>query len=356
MVQLNSTSEIIDVNQADQFQSGRSQFECGYFACAMAKSMSKPGTAPTLTVAQVISDAESWYAQYDGSDAISNVNGMTTEQEYELLTQIGLHFQSTSTDVDTVKKWVAVGYPVIIGVYEAPIHDVALNANPYPWTPAGTHVILVTGLASGGNVLVRDSANCTNLYDPNSLRPGPRTYVASSLQLVSATVVVPPWMPRPTSGIPPTAPVQEIDDMSIDINSPGVGNYFTETDANHWTCKNNGKVLQFGVLAFYKQQGGLQRLGLPVSNEIPLATGASETRQHFERGAVFFDPTHKYDSPPGAGQVYYAHIYSGPAWDAVIAPYTTAPVDTAALVAAINGIADGVAKDVAIALVEAKKL
>lgn len=143
--------------------------------------------------------------------------------------------------------------------------------------------------------------------------------------------------------------------MSIDINSPGVGNYFTEHDAEHWTCKNTGKVLQFGVLAFYKAQGGLSRLGLPVSNEIPLATGAPETRQHFERGAVLYDPTHKYDSPPGAGSVYYAHIYSGVAWDAIITPITAplntqiatltnelqqvksaSPVDTAAIIASLK--------------------
>ena len=106
--------------------------------------------------------------------------------------------------------------------------------------------------------------------------------------------------------------------MAIDINSPGVAEHFTEVNANHWTCKSNSKVLQMGILDFYKAQGGLQRLGLPVSNEIAL-DASGNTRQHFERGALLYDPQHKYDNPPGSGSVYYAHIYTGPCWTAVTA-------------------------------------
>jgi len=202
---LNSHGEIVDVNEADQMQPAKTQFACGFFACAMAKSMAPVGSPPILSVAQIISDAEGWYAQYDGTDAITNTNGMSLPQLYNLLAQIGLHYQSTATDIATVKQWIQAGYPVIIAVTETSVHDLALgDSNPYPWTASGTHVILVTGVASDGNVLVRDSANCTSLYDPGSLRPGPRTYDAGKLVLVSATAVVPPWMPQPTSSTPPT--------------------------------------------------------------------------------------------------------------------------------------------------------
>lgn len=212
MVVVSKTGEVANFTEADQFQwaNGKplSQFECGFFAVAVCRSMAQVGKAPTLSAAQVIADAEQWYAQYDGSDAISNTNGMTTTQLYDLLHQVGLHYQATATDVNVVKRWLATGYPVIIAVTEASVVDLALmtaTKNPYPWKAAGTHVIVATGIASDGNLLVRDTANCTDLYNPNSLRPGPRKYDASKLQLVSATVCVPPWMARPASATPPVA-------------------------------------------------------------------------------------------------------------------------------------------------------
>lgn len=210
MVALSKSGEIGDFQEANQFQTARSQFECGYFAVAIARSMAQVGQAPTLTIAQVIADAESWYAAaYGGNNSASNTNGMSLQQEYDLLVQVGLHFQSTSLDINVLKKWLEVGYPVLIAIAETSVYDLALNRNPYPWQASGNHIIVITGVSSDGNVLVRDSANCTNLNDPNSLRPGPRKYQADKLSLVSATVVVPPWMPRPASSTPPAPlPVQ----------------------------------------------------------------------------------------------------------------------------------------------------
>jgi|SRR5579883_2905303 len=209
MVAVNQHGEVANFSEADQFQPAKTQFACGYFSCAIARSMARPGEAPTLNVAQIIADAEKWYAQFDGADTASNTAGMTEEQEYELLKQIGLHYQAIPTDITQVKAWVSAGYPVMIAVREASVHDLALDgANPYPWHPAGTHIILVTGV-QGNNVLVRDSANVTSLSNPASLRPGPRLYDAGKLQLVSATVVAPPWRPRPESeSAIPTADMQ----------------------------------------------------------------------------------------------------------------------------------------------------
>jgi hypothetical protein len=222
-VATNTKGEVIDLQEADQFQWSNgepfSQFECGFYACAMARSMAQPGEPATLSVQQIIADAEAWYAQYDGSDAASNTAGMTDEQEYELLEQIGLHFQAIAPDMAQVKAWVSWGYPVLIAVTEASVHDLALGgANPYPWTPRGTHMIFVTGVNSVGQILVRDSANCTSLSDPNSLRAGPRTYDASKLQMASATITVPPWRPRPVSATSlPTADMQIPDGWSDDM-------------------------------------------------------------------------------------------------------------------------------------------
>jgi hypothetical protein len=58
MVVVNPQNEVVDVQEADQFQPGKTQFACGYFAVAMAASMSQPGQSPTLNSNQVIANGE----------------------------------------------------------------------------------------------------------------------------------------------------------------------------------------------------------------------------------------------------------------------------------------------------------
>ena len=215
-VETTGHGEVVAVNEADQFQAGLSQYECGFYACAIALTMAKPGQAPKQSATQIIAEAEKWYAQYNGSDSASNQNGMTTAQEYALLEQVGLHYQEIATNISQVIAWVKAGYPILLSVTEASVYDLALGKNPYPWTAAGNHIILVTGATDSGYLVVRDSANCTSLGDPNSLRPGPRLYKAS-IQIISATVVVPPWRPRPASATAiPTADMQIPDGWSDD--------------------------------------------------------------------------------------------------------------------------------------------
>ena len=64
-----------------------------------------------------------------------------------------------------------------------------------------THIITATGVADGGmDFLVRDTANVG--------RPCPRTYAQEPLSIISATVFVPSWLPRPLSATKP-APLPE---------------------------------------------------------------------------------------------------------------------------------------------------
>jgi hypothetical protein len=153
---------------------------------------------------------------------------------------LSLHYQATATDIAVVRQWVRCGYPVIIGVAETSVFDLGLMKNPYTsWKPAGNHVILVTGVTAAGNLLVRDSANCENLYDPGSLRPGPRAYKAVGLVLVSATVIVPGvpnWLPRPAGPAPPTTAPEPI----IVSPPPPPPLAWSEDDLQIWSlCKPN---------------------------------------------------------------------------------------------------------------------
>lgn len=325
---LSQTGEVADFLDADQFQwrNGQplSQFECGFFAVALCKAMAEVGHEPSQT-AQVIAEAEAWYAQYDGSDAVTNTDGMSLPQLYELLAQVGLHYQAIATNIGVVKQWVGLGYPVIIAVTETSVRDLALgDANPYPWTPAGTHVIVVTGLAADGSVLVRDSANCTSLYNPASLRPGPRHYDAARLQLVSATVVVPAWLPRPASASPPATPLEESSMLTI----AQAAGFFEAIDDQHWRRKDRPEItIHTGLLAYYQSFGPavFAVLGLPDENEHPVLDKSGHAIPHTamqrcERGVLCYDPQHQVDGPPYAGDCYNLHIDNdGPGADPRVA-------------------------------------
>lgn len=204
-IPLSASGEVATFQDVDQFQPAKTQFACGFFSCAIVKAMGPVGQPPAQTVAEMIAEAEQWYAQYDGDNSPSNENGMTLQQLYNLIVQIGLHFQATRTDAHVLRAWLQLGYPIIVAGEETGFHDLALgDAVPYPWNPIFSHMIVLTGVTADGNFLVRDPANVSNLNDPHSLRPGPRTYDAQKLQLSSATVVVPPWKSRPPAGFDPT--------------------------------------------------------------------------------------------------------------------------------------------------------
>jgi len=118
---------------------------------------------------------------------------------------------------------------------------------------------------------------------------------------------------------------ERIDDMPppITITNPAVAVYFVQTGPTSWHCAKTGKVIQGAILSYYQTCGatalhGLLDLGLPVSNEIPL-DGKGNVKQFYERGVVFYDPGKIYDSPPGSGPVYHAHLYSGAGQDPEIA-------------------------------------
>jgi hypothetical protein len=114
--------------------------------------------------------------------------------------------------------------------------------------------------------------------------------------------------------------------MTISLAQPEVAHYFEQfgTDGRQWLCRQTSKVVQYGILAFYRSFGnsglcGLTFLGLPKSNETPIEripggqhlAGHGIVVQFFERAALCYDPTHLQDNPPGAGSVYLLHLYTG---------------------------------------------
>ncbi len=204
MTPLSPSGEVASFVDVNQFQPGRTQFACGYFACAIIKAMAPIDHPPVQTAQEMVAEAEGWYTQYDGSNSSANMDGMSLPQLYDLLAQIGLHFLATSLEPDMLRAWLRLGYPLIVAGAESSFHDRELGGSvPYPWHPQGNHIIVLTGVAPDSNFLTRDTANVTDLYNPDSLRPGPRTYDAGQMQLASATVIVPPWLPVPPPDFDP---------------------------------------------------------------------------------------------------------------------------------------------------------
>ena len=196
-------SEIVSINQADQFVGAHTAYACGFFAVMMCRSMAPPGHPPTKSPTQISDDALAAYARYNGDASASNRAGMSLPQLYSLLREVGLHYQGTVLDLAHLRAWLRSGFPVIVAVAETCVHDLDLGDRvPYPWNPSGNHIIVLTGL-DGDNFLARDSAN---IAPPNTLRPGPRRYDARLLApgLVSATAMVPPWRARPAGDIDPS--------------------------------------------------------------------------------------------------------------------------------------------------------
>lgn len=107
--------------------------------------------------------------------------------------------------------------------------------------------------------------------------------------------------------------IMEKADMAINLNNPNVAARFLATPDGKWKCKQNGNILQFGMLKFYRSYGkdafcGLTYLGLPLSNEVPIEGHQGVVKQEFERGWLVYDPNHTFDDPPGAGDVYLMHL------------------------------------------------
>lgn len=103
---------------------------------------------------------------------------------------------------------------------------------------------------------------------------------------------------------------------TIDLTNGTVASHFTGSDTV-WTCKDNGFIVAYGILDFYRKFGGdalcgLTYLGLPKSGELAVAGHPGVTQQEFERATVRYDPAKTTDFPPGSGDCYLIHTDQDP--------------------------------------------
>ena len=186
------SGEVAQFVDDDQFGSGQSQDKCGPEAVALFWHSTAPGTHNPYTSADVHAMAHTDYTRFIGPDDTADTGGTSNALLYHMLSAHNFHYCAIPTNLSLIKAFLHVGYPVIIGVEESSVDDLGIGGSPYSWNTSGlSHVITATGAGATGEILVRDTANIA----PTGVRPGPRHYNSGKLQLLSATVCVPSWLP-----------------------------------------------------------------------------------------------------------------------------------------------------------------
>lgn len=197
-VPTNARGEICDLLDVNQFVPGRSAYECVAYAAALLKFAGQPGKGPTGSIIAASNLAQYWYGRLEGGNGANNTNGMSLDDLHTMLGGMGLTWTPAILSLEGIRQSIiASARPCIVSGTETGMHDLALGDSvPYNWRPTGNHVIVVSGVTHEGNFLVHDTAN----IDPEGrVRPGPRVYDASKMQLVSATSVS---IPGPALHIP----------------------------------------------------------------------------------------------------------------------------------------------------------
>jgi hypothetical protein len=305
-VQLTPGGEVaVFLDNIDQFEGGESEFECVAFAASMVWHAVQLGKPNPYSNEDVDAWADHWYAFEEGSYDASNTNGMGVPELQDLLTRTNLTWiqlpidanSQHESDMAQVRAALEQGYPVLLCGAEEHFVTAVGDQVPYTWHPFGNHCIVATGIAPSGNFWVRDTAAMANGWAPSVKRE----YDNARMFLISGHAIVPAWLKGGTTLENSGMFTAFSHDFSL---------YFHQVDENHWQCKQTGKILQFGLLAFYRgltlDGQTLPLLGLPLSDEHPAALpgGKTITVQDFERGRLASDPKHLQDSQPGCRDVY----------------------------------------------------
>lgn len=89
--------------------------------------------------------------------------------------------------------------------------------------------------------------------------------------------------------------------------------YFVALDDNRWQCKKTGNVIQFDIKKFFEtlSRDGqtLPIIGLPLTGELYETYNGGPVPivvQFFERAVCVYNPSHSFDSQPGADSTFLA--------------------------------------------------
>lgn len=115
----------------------------------------------------------------------------------------------------------------------------------------------------------------------------------------------------------------EVEDMPLLLTDP-MGKLFIQDKDNDqvWHCAKTAQQVIYAILAFYRQNQG--QYGLPRTSEFKLPAYPNAKFQVFERAILVYNPQHDFDNPPGAGDVFLAHIDGGVGQQVIAKPIVDA--------------------------------
>lgn len=170
-----------------------------------------------------------------------------------------------------------------------------LFTEPDPYVPQEEHLTHVCVLYASD-----DGAGTLTAMDPYIARPVRKSDAEWTALLLDTQIWIMERMQQ---------------DVIIDLSMSDVAAYFKADPNNNWICLKNDKVIAWAMLDFYRRVGnadccGLTLLGLPISNEIPVAGYAGIVIQFFEHGCACYDPKRELGNPPGnTSPVYLLNVY-----------------------------------------------
>lgn len=279
MVALNSKGEVANfVDRVNQFQAGKSAYECVAFGCSLIWHSVAPDKPNTYTINDVVTMGEYWYGYEEGSNLASNVNGMSLAQEHDVLNRIGLRWNDLgvsetsqhNSDIQAVTRSLQAGNIVLICGHENGFFYANGDQVPYSWTPTGNHCIVVSGIAASGNFLVRDYASLVKAdnFTPDLVQE----YDNSKMFLVSATEIVPSWV---IASPPPvvTPPANNIPNWQVQAQTV-------------WNTNTVGAWIGSGIYDVWLKLYQKTFLGVPIGKEFDTVdwNGKPIIRQEFSGG------------------------------------------------------------------------
>lgn len=201
-IPVNKHGEVADYADVSQFETGESAYECGFFSVFLNKATGFPDLGPIHNAEWIDEQADLAYSQYNGANGASNTSGMSVWQLFTLLGSTKQRYVWFTPNLSEIKAWLTIiGTPVLLTVQEESVYDIELGRVPYSWSPSGSHIITVSGIAPDGNFLCRDTAS----IGTSGVRPGPRHYDAAKLNIGLCVAVLLDWIPDLAAGYNPLA-------------------------------------------------------------------------------------------------------------------------------------------------------
>lgn len=231
---VNGRGEVCEIADVSQFHPGKTEYACGFYSAGMTCFAGMPDQGPAGSALDINAWAEREYVLKYGSADAGMAWGVSVADEHALIAKAltanpdHIHYRDLEFNVaplrisaaEMIRKALRSGYPVVASVTETSVFDLDLGRGPYAWTPAGTHVFVITGFTAGGDLLVHDPANVVgDLQGSNWPRPSPRRYAASALEIQWAIMARLPWLTAfPPDWNPGTgAPLNQVSVTSIRV-------------------------------------------------------------------------------------------------------------------------------------------